>query len=344
MPNWAGSCWYFLRFASQKINSKSQISNYKKNPNNKEQNLFGTWDLEFRASIKKWLPVDWYLGGAEHAVLHLLYSRFWVKAMQDLGLLDFSEPFLRLRNVGMVIAEDHRKMSKSFGNIINPDDVVLEYGADALRIYEMFMAPFNQEIAWSTTALQGAYRFLNRVWKIYHSFKFNPITSKIEDDKKKLIGKLNKTIQKVTDDIPQTKFNTAIAAMMEFLNDWERFNKPLASESLDVDEAKKFLQILAPFAPFITEEIWLNVFGEKNSIHLSNWPKSGDLVVEEELKIPVQVDGRLRSFVVLSRQDLSEKKIIESAVKDEKVSKFIGGKKYKAIYVKGKILNIVLAG
>lgn len=232
MPNWAGSCWYFLAFAfANAINSKSQTLNSKQYQNsnikNSKQkslenlNLFRIWDLEFRACLKDWLPVDWYLGGAEHAVLHLLYSRFWVKALYDLKLLNFKEPFLRLRNVGMVLAEDHRKMSKSLGNVINPDDVVSEYGADALRLYEMFMAPFNQEIAWSTKALQGCYRFLKRVWELYEKLKVKSQKLKVEEEDKNLVAKLNKTIKKVTDDILQIKFNTGIAAMMEFINAWE---------------------------------------------------------------------------------------------------------------------------
>src|SRR3990167_1364883 len=178
MPNWAGSCWYFLAFSFwnqekaklQTLNNKSQINNKSKIQNSKRlefknSDLFGTWNLEFSASIKEWLPVDWYLGGAEHAVLHLLYSRFWVKALKKLKLLDIDEPFYRLRNVGLVIAEDKRKMSKSFGNIINPDDIINEFGADALRITEMFIAPFSQEVIWSTQAIQGAYRFLKKVWQ-----------------------------------------------------------------------------------------------------------------------------------------------------------------------------------
>ncbi|MCX6731985.1 MAG: class I tRNA ligase family protein, partial [Candidatus Roizmanbacteria bacterium] len=168
MPNWAGSCWYFMRFAQEKR---------------------GETLPEFIKGLQNssWMPVDWYLGGAEHAVLHLLYARFWVKALRDLGLVNYPEPFLRLRNVGMVLAEDHRKMSKSWGNTINPDDVVAQYGADTLRMYEMFMAPFNMEIAWSTAALQGGHRFLKRVWALYTSQN-----QKIEKSNPELVNKLNK--------------------------------------------------------------------------------------------------------------------------------------------------------
>ncbi len=312
MPNWAGSCWYFLRFADSKNNQEA-------------------WSRE---AIKKWLPVDWYIGGAEHAVLHLLYSRFWIKALQDLKLLNFSEPFLRLRNVGIVIAQDSRKMSKSFGNVINPDDVIAEFGADTLRVYEMFMAPFNSEIAWSTKALQGAYRFLKRVWDLYNNSEFIIENSAANEDKK-LVVKLQKTIRKVTDDIPQMKFNTSIAAMMEFVNVWE-------GKTLPKEEAKQFLKILAPFAPFMAEEIWREVLQEKGSIHLSAWPKAVGEIVEEEITIPVQVNGKLRGTVKIQNSESKNQNLaIEKALKAEGVKKYVAGKGYKAIYIPGKILNLV---
>jgi len=304
MPNWAGSCWYFLRFTD---------------PHNEKE----AWNTK---KLMEWSPVDWYFGGAEHAVLHLLYARFWVKALYDLKLLNFTEPFTRLRNVGMILATDHRKMSKSWGNVINPDEVVGEFGADALRIYEMFMAPFSQEIAWSTTALQGAYRFLRRVWDLVHR----------EENSTTIAHKLNKTIQKVTDDIVSIKFNTAIAAMMEFVNEWEK-------ESVSKEDVKKFLQILAPFAPFTTEELWREVLGEKTSIHLSTWPSvSADEIQEQTVAIPVQINGKMRGVIATSLDALSEKEIVEKAIKDPKVSLYVTGKNYKVIYVRGKILNFVI--
>ncbi len=328
MPNWAGSCWYFLRFADPKNNKKP-------------------WDDDV---LRQLLPVDWYLGGAEHAVLHLLYARFWVKVFQDLDLLDFPEPFLRLRNVGMVLAEDHKKMSKSLGNVINPDAVVKEFGADTLRMYEMFMAPFNQEIAWSTNALQGAYRFLQRVWNIYQVQNSMPTgrQAKLKVQNEKEIGQreknLNKTIAKVTRDIQQIKYNTAIAAMMEFLNEWEKksLKCKVQSSKLSRESAKKFLQVLAPFAPFITEEIWRTVFGEKTSIHTSSWPQ----IKEEDLKddavnIPVQINGKVRDVITISVSDISEETVVQKSLESEKVTKHINKKQYKIIYVKGKILNFV---
>jgi len=357
MPNWAGSCWYFLafplwekdnenqNFVISRLSSKnnlshkqflSQISTQRKN-----------FDLLFK-EYGKWLPVDWYLGGAEHAVLHLLYSRFWVKALSDLGLLNFKEPFLRLRNVGMVLAEDHRKMSKSLGNTVNPDEVVQEYGADALRLYEMFMAPFNQEIAWSTKALQGCYRFLKRVWDIYQKAygQSGGRISEFEEPSGKtsevnLVAKLNKTIKKVTDDISQIKFNTAIAAMMEFVNEWEKTLKVKRS-TLSVNNAKKFLQILAPFAPFLTEEIWREFFGEKKSIHLSSWPKA-EVFEDEEVVIPIQVNGKLRGMIKIQTSNLKSQNEIEKlALKEEKIKKYLEGKKYRFIYIEGKVGNFVV--
>jgi leucyl-tRNA synthetase len=371
MPNWAGSCWYFLAFPLWNKGTESQnfllskLASPPKSVGSVSSRSSSLNEVSLRRSLAQtstqrenfdfliknfghWLPVDWYLGGAEHAVLHLLYSRFWVKALYDLGLLSFKEPFLRLRNVGMVLAEDNRKMSKSFGNVINPDDVVSEYGADALRLYEMFMAPFSQEIAWSTKALQGCYRFLKRVWEIYQS-QYQKVSSKYQEDKS-LVSKLNKTIKKVTDDVSQIKFNTAIAAMMEFVNEWGKRmknekieNKNLPSESegdneklkngqiknipLSKENAKKFLQILAPFAPFLTEEIWREVFGEKTSIHLSSWPKA-KVVEDEEVVIPIQVNGKLRGTIKVKIKEAKDKRNIEKeALKDEKIKKYLEGKK-----------------
>jgi len=323
MPNWAGSCWYFLRFAQDKRNESL---------------------AEFKAGLKKndWMPVDWYLGGAEHAVLHLLYARFWMKALQDLGLLNYPEPFLRLRNVGMVLAEDHRKMSKSWGNTINPDDVVKEYGADTLRMYEMFMAPFNMEIAWSTAALQGAHRFLKRVWNLYTVQKFE--SSNAQKVNPELVAKLNKTIQKVGEDIAQTKFNTAIAAMMEFLNEWESKVQGQKSqvENLNAEEAKKFIQILAPFAPFITEKIWRDILHEKTSIHSAPWPVQTKVDIKETLvTVPVQVNGKFRGTVIISGE-ATEKRVEEAAVANPALTKYLAGKTYKLIYVQGKIANFVV--
>lgn len=337
MPNWAGSCWYFLYFA---IPSEQRKMLGFEESNNVIDNK----------SVRTWLPVDWYLGGAEHAVLHLLYSRFWIKALNDIGLVDFIEPFKRLRTVGIVLAEDHRKMSKSWGNVINPDDVVAEYGTDTLRVYEMFMAPFNQEIAWSTTALAGAYRFLKRIWNLYHD-QYEP---KEESDgsvkhheDKKLLAELNRTIIKVTRDIPEIKYNTSIAAMMEFLNMWEKaigspkshVHHPVISRA----NAKKFLQILAPFAPFLAEELWQTILKEKISIHLSGWPKADESVLHQaNVSIPVQVSGKVRSVITISSRSLTQADVVAAAEADPKIQKYLVGKSYEVVYIHGRVLNFVI--
>src|SRR3989344_1400973 len=353
MPNWAGSCWYFLRFAfprhpelgsGSKRDPGSGSGMRTKSPSRKE------WDKMMK-SADKWMPVDWYFGGAEHAVLHLLYARFWMKAMYDIGLVSQTEPFMRLRNVGMILAEDHRKMSKSWGNVINPDDVVNEFGADSLRLYEMFMAPFSQEIAWSTRTLQGSYRFLTRVWRMckQYSIQIKSHTS-VEKDHQEVLNELHRTIEKVSSDIENVKYNTAVAAMMEFLNFWEdelkdqivnskgKSKMPLSGKS-----AKEFLKILAPFAPFMTESIWYDIFEEKESIHLADWPIADKKLLKMEvITIPVQVNGKLRATLTMDKKQADEKTVVKKALEDEKVKKYTDGKKYKVIYVKGKILNLVL--
>lgn len=345
MPNWAGSCWYFLQFAfhsTHEVLKKGSIvnsSSNKEDSNIHSRTFYNTSLNEWLANRNRgegWLPVDWYLGGAEHAVLHLLYARFWVKALQDAKLLNFPEPFLRLRNVGMVLAEDHRKMSKSLGNVINPDDVIAEYGADTLRIYEMFMAPFDQEISWSTQALQGAYRFVNRIWQIYHdSAKISDRTN--EDRVQKTTIALYKTIDKVGKDIPQIKFNTAIASMMEFLNVWEK-----GDNALDRKGAESFLKILSLFAPFIAEKLWIDVLGNKGSIMKSDWPQiNKTLLVETKREIPVLVNGKVRGKIEI-HIDLSEQDVVIRALANDKIQAYIKDKTYKTIYVKGKILNFIV--
>jgi leucyl-tRNA synthetase len=270
---------------------------------------------EWVDSFEEWLPVDWYLGGAEHAVLHLLYARFWVKALFDLGLLNFQEPFLRLRNVGMVLAEDNRKMSKSFGNVIN---LMMLFLNTELMLYVCMKCLWRLLIR----RLLGQRKLCKDVidfeksLESYEKFKVQRLNCKIEEDKN-LVAKLNKTIKKVTEDISQIKFNTAIAAMMEFANAWEKSIQ--TKKSLSVENAKKFLQILAPFAPFITEEIWYEIFEEKESIHLSSWPKA-EVVEDEEVIIPIQVNGKLRATIKVKRSVLDDKYELEKkTLNEEKV-------------------------
>lgn len=318
MPNWAGSCWYFLQFAISQEN----------------RGLDG-WNEALEKEVKSWHPVDWYIGGAEHAVLHLLYARFWMHALNDMGMINFREPFTRLRNVGMLIAEDGQKMSKSRGNVLNPDDVVSEYGADVLRSYEMFMAPFNQEIAWSTKTLRGVKRFLDRIWRIYHDTAKVTKEGKTED--RKLASELQTTIQKITSDLTNVKFNTPIAACMEFLNAWERSDSGLSEK-----DARKYLQLIAPFAPFISDEIWREVFDEKTSIHVSKWPVADEsLIQDSKIVMPIQVNGKVREKIEISA-DTSEDDVKQMAVSSAKIQKWINGKEYSIIYIPGRILNIVV--
>jgi len=354
MPNWAGSCWYFIRFAKENdVIARSETTKQSHGDRHSASGRIAMSDKKSTMTMREewmvtmanspWAPVDWYLGGAEHAVLHLLYARFWVKALKDLGLLNYPEPFLRLRNVGMVLAEDHRKMSKSWGNTINPDDVVAQYGADTLRMYEMFMAPFNMEIAWSTAALQGGHRFLKRVWALYQNQRLEIGDRKSNPE---LVNKLNKTIQKVGEDIAQTKFNTAIAALMEFLNAYEAavVGRESLVDSLSREEAKKFIQIIAPFAPFITEKIWRDVFGEKTSVHLSSWPTQTKVsVVNTLVKLPIQIGGKFRGMIETTPDKLDEKSIESIVLKDAVLAKYLIDKKYRLIYVSGKICNFVLS-
>lgn len=313
MPNWAGSCWYFLRFTD---------------PKNKKE----AWSKQ---TLKNWMPVDWYLGGAEHAVLHLLYSRFWVKALKKLKLLDIDEPFYRLRNVGLVIAEDKRKMSKSFGNIINPDDIINEFGADALRITEMFIAPFSQEVVWSTQAIQGAYRFLKRVWQF--TTDETKIAKNIKEEDKNVVSELEKTIKNIENSISNIKFNTGVAFLMEFINHWEK-GGPLTTENI-----KKFLIILSPYAPFITEELWSNYFKEKNSIHNNNWPDiNKNNLIASNLFIPIQVNGKLKGVIKVPEGKLTKDYLVEQAKKDVKIASLIKEDVTSVIYIEGKVLNFVV--
>jgi len=237
--------------------------------------------------------------------------------------------------VGMVQAEDGRKMSKSWGNVVNPDDVVKEYGSDTLRVYEMFMAPFNMEIDWSTQNLQGSYRFVKRIWQIFN------LTAKITNDESKasseLASELQTVITKITADIADVKFNTPIALLMEFLNKWESASKPLFK-----DHAEAFLKLLAPFAPFITDHVWRTLFEHKTSIHNESWPKADlSLVQAQPLKIPVQVNGKVRDNLVIGMGKTQEE-IVDEALKSAKIVEWISGSEYKVIYIQDKILNFVL--
>ena len=319
MPNWAGSCWYFLRFALLRQGYEGQAD------------LDQIWEKEFKPAFDDWLPVDWYLGGAEHAVLHLLYARFWTKALYDLGLVKFSEPFLRLRSVGMVLATDGKKMSKSLGNVINPDEVVAEYGADAVRIYEMFMGPWDQAIAWNSRSLIGCRRFVEKVWELAS----RDVANNWKESDTKLTAELNRLIKKVGEDIGQLKFNTVVAAEMKFANTWSS-----AKTGLSQEDIKRLLAVLAPLAPFVSEELW-HALGEPGSIHLSGWPEAEE-ITDEEVTIVVQVNGKMRGSLVFSASDAKdEKAVTEKSLTNEQVKKWVGGE-YKVVFVPGRLINFVV--
>lgn len=321
MDTFVDSSWYYLRYADSR-NEKEWAS--------KEQ-------------LEKFMPVDFYMIGPEHIVLHLLYSRFFTKFLRDEGYLKINEPFMQMRHQGMILGPDGRKMSKSKGNVINPDEIITEYGADTLRMYEMFMGPISADKPWSQTSVQGVFRFLNRVWKF---FTDGTSISDTEDDE--VVVKLQKTIQQVTEDTSELKFNTAIAAMMEFINVWESASAKASDgqgikKGLSKENAKKFLQLVAPYAPFMTEEIWRNILGEKESIHLSAWPKADESKLKEAtIEIPVQVNGKIKAVVQVPAAEATEDTVVKKALTDEKIKQFIEGKKYKVVYVKGRILNLVI--
>ncbi len=318
MPGSAGSSWYFLRYID---------------PHNDR----AAWSPE---AEKYWMPVDLYLGGDEHAVGHLLYSRFWMKVLYDCGLVSHDEPFQKLVHQGMILGEDGEKMSKSRGNVINPDDVVKEYGADTLRIYEMFMGPLEKDKPWSTSAIEGTFRFLNRAYRIFFvedrangndTLRVADRPMSPEDEKI-----LHQTVKKVTEDIEGMRFNTAISTMMVFVNHFtQQETSPRAA-------MRVFTQLLAPFAPHLAEEFW-QVLGEKESLSYTPWPSyDPELVKADTITIAVQVLGKLRG--TLEVEPATTQAVLEDmAKKNEGVARFLDGKQIvKVIYVPGRILNFVV--
>ncbi len=307
MPGWAGSSWYFLRYMDPKNNSEFV---------SKEANNY-------------WKQVDMYVGGAEHATGHLLYSRFWNKFLYDLGLIVSEEPFKTLRNQGMILGLDGRRMSKRWGNVVNPDDVVKNVGADTLRVYECFMGPFEQQIAWSTDSMVGSRRFIEKVWKLQEK------VVKDFKDNEEVAMVLNQTIKKVGEDIESMSFNTAISSMMIFTNKLEEVEKISAETYLN------FIKILSPFAPHVCEEIWQE-FGGKKTIADVAWPKFDESKLKSaNIKIIVQVNGRVRGSIEASNDSLQEavEKIVLS---DKAIVKWLEGKEIsKKIFVKNKIINFV---
>jgi len=309
MPNWAGSSWYYLRYAD---------------PDNDE--VFASPE-----ALQYWTPVDWYNGGMEHTTLHLLYSRFWHKFLFDLGVVPTLEPYTKRTSHGMILAEGGEKMSKSKGNVVNPDDIVSRYGADTLRVYEMFMGPFDQAIAWSEENIIGPRRFLERVWRL---------SDKVSGDAKEgeeAYRTLHETIKKVSEDIESMGFNTAISQMMILVNALEK------ETAITRKTYVTLIQLLAPFAPHITEELW-EALGEKDSVHASVWPNyDTKALVHTTFTIAVQVAGKVRGTVEVS-PDATEKEVVDLALKNETIAKWLGGVPPKrTIFVKGKILNFIPA-
>ncbi len=309
MPNWAGSNWYYLRYCDPK-NEKEIVD---------------------RKKAEYWMPVDWYNGGMEHTTLHLLYSRFIYKFLFDIGIVPQPEPYQKRTSHGMVLAEDGRKMSKSFGNVINPDDIVANYGADTLRVYEMFMGPFDQTISWSSKGVKGVHRFLNRVWKLVLECSENKKSGK---EAVKEVHKLNR---KVEEDLEATKFNTAVASFMEFINYCYKNKKDVGK-----DVIQRMLILLAPFAPHISEELW-QYLGNKGSVHEQSWPKyDSKLVKEKNITLIIQINGKVRDKVEV-KADISEEEAKELTLNREKIKKRIYNKKIKKIiFVSGKLINIVI--
>ncbi|MBI5798875.1 MAG: leucine--tRNA ligase [Candidatus Yonathbacteria bacterium] len=307
MPQWAGSSWYYLRYID---------------PQNKSA-------LVDKEKEKYWSPVDMYVGGAEHATRHLIYARFYHKFLYDIGVVNYEEPFMRLQNVGLIMAEDGRKMSKRWGNVVNPDDIVSEFGADTLRLYEMFMGPFGQSVVWSTKSIVGPRRLLERVWKSKEKVGEVKDESSVETT-------IHKTIQKVGEDVEMFSFNTAISALMILVNEMEKVGR-ISHEHYEI-----LLKLLAPFAPHITEELWHNA-GNIKSIHLEEWPKfDPSKCVPTEVTVAVQINGKLRDTMIVSA-DSDEDTIEGLALARPDVVKWIGGKVIKKIIVvKGRLINIVV--
>ncbi len=314
MPNWAGSCWYYLRYID---------------PNNDQ----AIADPEL---IKRWLPVDIYIGGAEHAVLHLLYARFWHKVLYDIGVVPTKEPFQKLFNQGMILGENNEKMSKSKGNVVNPDDIVESHGADTLRLYEMFMGPLDASIAWSENGLDGARRFLDRIWRLFMN-EDGSVSSKIVASNDGNLEKVyHQTVKKVTEDFEGIRFNTAISQMMVFIN--EAYKSP----QIPVEFAKGFVQLLAPIAPHLAEELWEKLGGTE-TISYVQWPTFDESkLVENEIEMAIQFNGKVRTKIVVSK-DFTKDELEKAVLADSRVVEILEGKGIKkVIAIPGKLVNIVV--
>ena len=308
MPQWAGSSWYYLRYMD---------------PHNNEA-------LASKEALEYWNQVDWYNGGMEHTTLHLLYSRFWHKFLYDIGVVPTKEPYAKRTSHGMILGTNGEKMSKSKGNVINPDDIVQEFGADAFRVYEMFMGPFDQTAPWSMESIRGCMKFLDRVWNMQDFL--------VEGDEysEKFEKMMHKAIQKVSNDIEEMKFNTSVATFMTMVNEFYK------AKTINKAEYKTFLQLLNPFAPHMTEEIYERI-GEKDTIANTKWPEYDEAkTIEDKIEIPVQINGKLKATISINR-DADQDEIKQSVNTNETIQNAISGKNVvKEIYVKNKIYNIVV--
>ncbi|HTK33301.1 MAG TPA: alpha/beta fold hydrolase [Candidatus Paceibacterota bacterium] len=336
MPQWAGSSWYYLRYMDPK--NKNALVDPKKE--------------------KYWAPVDMYVGGAEHATRHLIYARFWHKFLYDIGTVSTTEPFMKLQHVGLIMGEDGRKMSKRFGNVVNPDDIIKAYGADTMRLYEMFMGPFDQQIAWSTSSMVGVRRFIEKVWRLQEKvIDLKTKSTKLPKDRvvsersdsgasyagleeDSVLGAsnriLHKTIKKVTSDINTMSFNTAVSTLMIAVNELEK------TESISRAQFELLLKLIAPFAPHVAEELWYSM-GNKTSVHITTWPVYDEsLIVETEANIIVQVNGKVRASFKADI-NMGEGELEMRAKEIPEIKKWIEGKEVKkVIVVKGKLVSIVV--
>lgn len=313
MPQWAGSSWYFLRYID---------------PHNNEM-------IADPEKLKAWLPVDLYVGGAEHAVLHLLYARFWHKFLYDLGVVPTKEPFQKLVNQGMILGNNHEKMSKSKGNVVNPDDIVEQYGADTLRLYEMFMGPLDASIAWSEDGLNGANKFINRVWNLLidENGQLRDRITTINEGNLDLI--YNQTVKKVTEDYEKLHFNTAISQLMVLVNEFYK------ADSLPLEYVEGLVKLISPITPHMAEELW-TLLGNVGSIAYAKWPTYDEnKLVEDTVEIVVQVNGKIKQHLKVSRT-ASKEELEELALNDEKIKAELEGKTiHRVIAVPGKLVNVV---
>jgi leucyl-tRNA synthetase len=308
MPQWAGSCWYYLRYLDPH-NNQALVDSEKE---------------------KKWMPVDLYVGGVEHAVLHLLYARFWHKFLFDIGVVSTKEPFQALRNQGLILAYDGQKMSKSKGNVVSPDEIIDEFGADTLRVYEMFMGPFEQAIIWNPQGVRGVFRFLNRTWDLIMEAKDN-LSSSAE-----VMSETEKLIKKTTQELEKMKFNTAIAFFMEYINFVSERKTELGREAIE-----KFLIIFYPFAPHFCEELWEQL-GHQESLSLVSWPKANEqIILKNKTILVVQINGKVRDKLEVE-EGLSQEQILDVLKKNKKIIKWLDGEAIKnVIFVPNKIINLL---